>query len=199
MADDLFGIKRRTSGKSVTEKDILPYLQREVMPELKAIRGLLDRMLSANQQSIAATTTGRGLSTNGIQTSFSHMATDTPTTVPPSVRFNFDASQYPATNLAKVRRIDIEYWVDANIAGGSPEVALFRRVGQTEIANSRVAHTGGMASAHYLATDLPVGDGTDELVDGDAQYNVKGRDADGLVEVVLLQARVIVRYVDPEV
>jgi hypothetical protein len=199
MAEDLFGIKRRIGGKSVTEKDMLPYLQREVMPELKAIRGLLDRMLSASLESVAATTTGRGLSTNGIQTSFAHMATDTPTTIPPSVRFNFDASQYPATNLAKVRRIDIEYWVDADIAGGSPEVALFRRVGQTEIANSRVSHTGGMASAHYLATDLPVGDGTDELVDGDAQYNVKARDAAGLVEVVLLQARMIVRYVDPEV
>ena len=199
MAFEVLGLVRRIGQRAAQKGQELLYLHRILVPEVLAQRRLLDQLLSANLESVAATTTGRGLSTNGIQTSFAHMATDTPTTIPPSVRFNFDASQYPETNLAKVRRIDIEYWVDANAGGGSPEVALFRRVGQTEIANSRVLHTGGMASAHYVATDLPVGDGADELVDGEAQYNVKGRDADGVVEVVLLQARILVHYVDPEV
>ncbi len=196
MAEDLFGIKRRIGGKSVTEKDILPFLQREVMPELKAIRGLLDRMLSANQETMASVSNTWALRTDGIQTSFAHVFKSAE---PPGMRLSFDATQYPATNLSKVRSVDLEYWIDADVSGGSPEAAIFNAATGVEIAGTRVTHTTGTTSSRSVVTDIAVGSGADELPNEETVLYVKARDEDGVAVVHVVQVRILVRYVDPEV
>lgn len=196
MAEDLFGIKRRIGGKSVTEKDILPYLQREVMPELKAIRGLLDRMISANEETMASVSNSVGLKTNGIQSSFAQVYK---TSTAPSTRVSFDASRYPVVNLARVRSIDIDYWLDADVNGGSPEVALFNAATGVEISGTRVAHTTGTSSSRSVATDIPVGSGAADLPDEETVLYVKARDQDSVAIVTVVQVRILVRYVDSEV
>lgn len=199
MAFDVLGLVRRIGHRAVQKGQELLYLQRILVPELLAQRRLLDQLISANLESVAYSATGPGLRTSGVSTSFKNLNTTGGIATPPSMRLWFDPSQYPSANLAKVRSIDIDYWIDADANGSLPEVALFNRSTGVEIAGSRVVHVGGTTSTNYSVANLPVGDGVDELPDERTHYLVKARDPGNLAAVSVLELRIIVRYVDPEV
>lgn len=192
MAFDVQPIKRRTSGMAVGEDDVLAYLQREVAPELKSIRTLIDLMSSAGLESSASVSNSVGLSTDGKRTVFSHIHK---ASIQPSMRLTFDPGQHPVVNLAKTRSVDVEYWLDADKNVGSPEVALFNASTNVEISGTRVLHTGGTVSARYVATNISVGDEADEMPDEETTFYLKARDVDNLAIMTVLQARILVRYV----
>lgn len=185
---DIFPIKRRTSGKAVSEKDILPYLQREIAPELKSIRTLLDLMIAGNLEASFRFTSWVGLQTAGAPTFFTAVDTDS-SSVDQAVRLAFDESHFTVVNLSRTRGFFLEVWLSATGGGGSPEVALFD--GAAQIADSVVAHSGGTTAVKYEVGPLT-------LPSGPLALTVKGRDPNGVVDVVVESARMIVRYEDTE-
>lgn len=187
-------IKRRIPDRSVGKHDIQITIQRELVPELKAIRALLDLMLSSPLTSVAAMAAGRGLQTTGTPVAYAPVGTPS-TSTDQAVRIVFDPSLYPVVNLASARSIALEYWLSATGAGGTPEVALFNEATGIEIAGTAVLHTTGTTASRYITFGVTVGDGADEIPDEETVFTVRGRDVAGTVDVIVESARLIVDYV----
>lgn len=187
-------IKRRIPDRAVGKNDIEVYLQREIAPELKAIRALLDLMISSPLISVAGMAAGPGLQTTGTPVAYAPVGTAS-TSTDQAVRIVFDPSLYPVVNLASARSIALEYWLSATGAGGTPEVALFNEATGIEIAATSAQHVTGTTASRYVTMGAVVGDGADEIPDEETVFTVRGRDVAGTVDVIVESARLIVSYV----
>lgn len=196
-AQDVHPIIRRPSqnqlSKSSDARDVANYLQRTVMPELRSIRVVLDRLLSGPADITVPFGDGLHLATSLASASYIKLS-DTPATLDRQVRATFAAGQYSGVNLSSNRNIFIEYWLAADGLGGSPEVALFNEATGIEIFGSSAIHTGGTTTVRYVRGPLSVGEGTDQLPEADTIYVIQGRDTSVLRNPVLEQARFLVVY-----
>ncbi len=196
-AQDIQPIIRRPSqsqlSKSSDARDVANYLQRTVMPELRSIRVVIDRLLSGPGDNGVPIGDVLHLSTSAPSASFIKIDT-VPATLDRQIRVSFDASQFSAVNLSANREVLIEYWLSADVGGGSPEVALFNEATATQILLSSVIHTGGTTTVRYLVGPLPVGTDADQLQPEETTYTIEGRDTATTANVVVEQARFLVRY-----
>lgn len=196
-AQDVHPIIRRPSqaqlSKESDARDVANYLQRTVMPELRSIRVVLDRLLSGPADITVPFGDGLHLATSLASASYIKLS-DTPATLDRQVRAAFAAGQYSGVNLSSNRSIFIEYWLAADGLGGSPEVALFNEGTGIEIAGSSAIHTGGTTTARYVRGPLEVGTDADQLPEEDTIYVIEGRDTSVLRNPVLEQARFLVVY-----
>jgi hypothetical protein len=193
MAFDLNPIKRRTGDKAVQKGDELVYLQRVIAPELRAIRLLLDQMTSSGLEYSAATGGAPGLQTAVPSANFVQL-TAASTSTSQAVRMVFSAAQYPTVNLSRSLAIYAEYWVSADGPGGAPEVTLYNEGTGIEINGARVFHLGGATAARYLVGPLAVGDGAGDIPDEETVFTVRARDSILAVNVIVEQARLLVRF-----
>lgn len=189
---DVLPIKRSVGERHVRSiDDVVSYLQRVIHPELQGIRSLLAVMLSAGEELAVSFGDDLHLGTSAPSASFLKLNT-VPAVLDRQVRCVFDPTLFPAINLARTRKIYVEYWLSASGAGGTPEVALFNDVTGVQITGSVQAHTLGTTAAVYLLGPLAVGGGAVEL--HSTTYAIRGRDPGVLVNPIIEQARFLVRY-----
>jgi hypothetical protein len=179
--------------KTSDARDIANYIQRTIMPELRSIRVVIDRLLSGPADITVPFGDGLHLAPSLVSASYIKLNT-TPATLDRQVRVSFAAGQYSSVNLASIRSIFIEYWLAADAGGGSPEVSLFNEATAIEISGSSAIHTAGTTTARYVRGPLEVGTDADQLPEEDTVYVIEGRDTSVLVKPVLEQARFLVVY-----
>lgn len=196
-AQDVHPIIRRPSQSQLSKesdaRDVANYIQRTIMPELRSIRVVLDRLLSGPADITVPFGDGLHLAPSLVSASYATLNSP-PAVLDRRVRVSFAAGQYSGVNLASSRNIFIEYWLAADAAGGNPEVTLFNEATGFEVFGSSAIHTGGTTTARYVRGPLSVGEGTDQLPEADTIYVIQGRDTSVLVKPVLEQARFLVVY-----
>lgn len=196
-AQDIQPIIRRPSQSQLSKesdaRDVANYIQRTIMPELRSIRVVLDRLLSGPADITVPFGDGLHLAPSLVSASYVKL-NSTPATLDRQVRVSFAAGQYSGVNLASSRNIFIEYWLAADAAGGFPEVSLFNEATGIEVAGSSAIHTLGTTTARLVRGPLEVGTDADQLPEEDTIYVVQGRDTSVLVKPVLEQARFLVVY-----
>lgn len=179
-------------------KDALPagivhYIHREIVPELRLLRGIIGLMLSNSEEESVMFGDDIHLATSAPSATFTTLGT-TPAVLNRQVRTSFDPTKYPAANIARSRNIYLQFWMSASAAGGTPEVALFNEGTGFEITGTRQAHTGGTTATRYLKGPLVVSFLIDQLINSEATYTIRGRDAATTVNPIIGQARFLVRY-----
>lgn len=196
-AQDVNPIIRRPSQnqlpKSVEARDVVNYLQKTVMPELRSIRVVIDRMLSGAGDHTVPIGDSLHVTTAAPSAGFVTIGS-TPAVLDRGARVVFDASQYSGINLSSTRSLFIEYWLSADVGGSSPQVALFNEASGVQITGTIQSHTGGATTVRYLLGPLTIGTDAADIQPAETVYEIKGRDTATTANIVVEQARFLVRY-----